>query len=36
VFGCTELGLLLQPDQLDVPVYDTARVHAQAAVDYAT
>jgi aspartate racemase len=35
VFACTELGLLLAPDDLDVPSYDTARVHAQAAVDYA-
>ena len=35
VFACTELGLLLSPDAVDVPVYDTARVHAQAAVDYA-
>jgi aspartate racemase len=36
VFGCTELGLLLRPDDVAVPVYDTARVHAQAVVDYAT
>jgi aspartate racemase len=35
VLACTELGLLLAPDDLDVPVYDTARVHAAAAVDYA-
>jgi aspartate racemase len=35
VFACTELGLLLSPDDIDVPVYDTARVHARAAVDYA-
>jgi aspartate racemase len=33
VFACTELGLLLSPDDLDVPVYDTARVHARAVVD---
>jgi amino-acid racemase len=33
VFACTELGLLLAPDDLDVPVYDTARVHAEAVVD---
>jgi amino-acid racemase len=36
VFGCTELGLLLRPGDVDGAVYDTARVHAQAAVDYAT
>ena len=35
VFACTELGLLLAPGDLDVPVYDTARVHAQAVVEYA-
>jgi aspartate racemase len=36
IFGCTELGLLLRPEDVEVPVYDTARVHARAAVDYAT
>ena len=36
VFGCTELGLLLRPDDVAGAVYDTARVHAQAVVDYAT
>jgi aspartate racemase len=36
VFACTELGLLLAPDDLDVPVYDTARVHAAAVVDRAS
>ncbi|HZU20618.1 MAG TPA: amino acid racemase [Gaiellaceae bacterium] len=35
VFACTELGLLLRPGDVDVPTYDTARVHAAAAVDYA-
>jgi aspartate racemase len=35
VFGCTELGLLLSPDDVPGAVYDTARVHAQAVVDYA-
>ncbi|HEU5362193.1 MAG TPA: amino acid racemase [Gaiellaceae bacterium] len=36
VFGCTELGLLLTPDDVAGTVYDTARVHAEAVVDYAT
>jgi aspartate racemase len=35
IFGCTEIGLLLSPDDLDVPVIDTAVVHAQAGVDFA-
>jgi aspartate racemase len=34
-FACTEIGLLLQPDDVAVPVYDTARTHAEALVDYA-
>lgn len=33
IFGCTEVGLLLSPDDLARPVVDTALVHAQAAVD---
>jgi aspartate/glutamate racemase len=34
VFACTELGLLLARGDLDAAVYDTAHVHARAAVDY--
>jgi aspartate racemase len=36
VLGCTEIGLLLRPGDVDAPLYDTARVHAQAVVDYAS
>jgi len=35
VLGCTEIGLLLKPDDVDVPLVDTAHAHARAAVDYA-
>jgi aspartate racemase len=35
IFGCTEIGLLLSPSDLDIPVIDTAVVHAQAGVDFA-
>jgi aspartate racemase len=35
VLGCTEIGLLLRDGDVAVPTYDTARVHAAAAVDYA-
>ena len=35
IFGCTEVGLLLSPDDLDRRVIDTALVHAQAGVDFA-
>lgn len=34
VLGCTEIGLLLDPDDLPVPGFDTARCHARAAVAF--
>lgn len=35
IFGCTEIGLLLDPAELDLPAVDTAVVHCEAAVDFA-
>jgi aspartate racemase len=35
VLGCTELGLLLRQADLDIPVFDTTRLHVQAALDRA-
>ncbi len=35
ILGCTEIGLLIKPDDLDLPVFDTARIHAIAAVEAA-
>jgi aspartate racemase len=35
ILGCTEIGLLIQPRHSAVPVFDTTRLHALAAVDYA-
>jgi aspartate racemase len=35
VFGCTEIGMLLGPADVDVPVFDTTAIHARAAVDLA-
>ena len=35
ILGCTEIGLLVQSDDCQVPVFDTARIHAEAAVDLA-
>jgi aspartate racemase len=35
VLGCTEIGLLLKPSDVAVPVFDTTRIHARAAVDRA-
>ncbi|MEA1064105.1 amino acid racemase [Erwinia sp. HR93] len=34
IFGCTEIGLLLQPQDCPVPVFDTAVLHADAAVAF--
>jgi aspartate racemase len=36
VLGCTEIGLLLGADDVDVPLVDTAEAHVRAVVDYAT
>ena len=35
ILGCTEIGLLIQAEDCLVPVFDTTRLHAQAAVDFA-
>ncbi|WP_319471990.1 aspartate/glutamate racemase family protein [uncultured Pseudodesulfovibrio sp.] len=32
VLGCTEIGLLVRPEDTDVPLIDTCRVHAVSAV----
>jgi len=28
ILGCTEIGLLIQQKDLELPVFDTARIHA--------
>jgi aspartate racemase len=35
LFGCTEIELLVGPDDSPVPVFDTTRLHAERAVDLA-
>jgi aspartate racemase len=35
VLGCTEIELLIAPDDVDVPVFATTALHARAAVDFA-
>ena len=32
ILGCTEIGLLLQPKDVAVPLFDTTAIHAAAAV----
>ena len=35
VLGCTEIGLLVSPDDSKTPLFDTTEIHAAAAVDFA-
>lgn len=35
ILGCTEIGLLVHSEDSRVPLFDTTRIHAEAAVDYA-
>jgi aspartate racemase len=35
ILGCTEIGLLVKPQDSPVPLFDTTEIHARAAVNYA-
>ena len=35
ILGCTEIGLLVHAEDSPVPLFDTTRIHAEAAVEYA-
>jgi aspartate racemase len=35
ILGCTEIGLLIKQEDIRVPLFDTTKIHAEAAVDYA-
>ncbi|RPJ38498.1 MAG: amino acid racemase, partial [Chloroflexi bacterium] len=35
ILGCTEIGLLVKQTDSPVPLFDTTRIHAEAAVDWA-
>ena len=35
ILGCTEIGLLIKPADSPIPIFDTTRIHAEAAVDLA-
>jgi len=35
ILGCTEIPLLIQSGDVDIPVFDTTRIHAEAAVEFA-
>ncbi|PWG05106.1 aspartate/glutamate racemase family protein [Polaribacter aquimarinus] len=36
ILGCTEIPLLIQHNDVDVPVFDTTKIHATAAYNFAT
>lgn len=35
ILGCTEIGLLIRPEDVDLPTFDSTILHADAAVDFA-
>ena len=35
VLGCTEIPLLIKQEDTDLPVFNTLKIHAKAAVDFA-
>lgn len=35
VLGCTEIPLLIKPEDLNLPLFNTLTIHSQAAVDFA-
>jgi len=35
LLGCTEIGLLVKPENSNVPLFDTTAIHARSAVEYA-
>ena len=35
ILGCTEIGMLIDQEDLDLPVFDTTRLHAEWAMEFA-
>lgn len=35
ILGCTEIPLLIKQEDVSVPIFDTTKIHAQAAVEFA-
>ena len=35
ILGCTEITMLIGQSDLDLPVFDTTRIHAEAAMNFA-
>jgi aspartate racemase len=34
ILGCTEITMLIGPEDTELPVFDTTRIHAEAAMDF--
>jgi len=35
ILGCTEISMLIHPEDVDIPTFDTTEIHATKAVDIA-
>jgi aspartate racemase len=35
ILGCTEITMLISQDNCSIPLFDTTRIHAESAVDFA-
>ena len=35
ILGCTEIPLLIKENDVDIPIFDTTKIHAESAVDFA-
>lgn len=35
ILGCTEIPMLISPDDIDIPLFDTLQIHSEAAVEFA-
>ncbi|MBU1341358.1 MAG: aspartate/glutamate racemase family protein [Proteobacteria bacterium] len=35
ILGCTEIGMLLKSEDTAIPLYDTTKIHAAKAVEWA-
>ena len=35
ILGCTEIPLLIKPNDVDIPIFDTTKIHAESAVNMA-
>ncbi len=36
ILGCTEISILIDQGDTDIPLYDTTTIHASKAVEFAT